>query len=203
MTKKPVVWYVDDLPGNLERFRRNHEQAFTIRTFATPEDVRAALVDSRPDALLCDIFFYDGVEVAEEMESRVQEKAAELRRFGDEIGANRPATQAGVHLIQSVAARFGTRFPIYAYTSKGPYLLDQLSFDRVGDSGAKWLFKGKYGPHTEQAIIQHDIEDFRLKNSFVMRGARYFWLWLFTSGVLGGLVVWFLTEKLPKLLSRF
>lgn len=200
MTKKPVVWYVDDLPSNLEKFKSNHQQAFTVRTFATPGEVTAALVESRPDALLCDIFFYDSVEVAKEMESKVQEKAAELRTFGEQIGANKVGNQAGVQLIQSVAARFSSRFPIYSYTSKGPYLLDELGFDRIGDAGAKWLFKGKYGPHTEQAIIQHDIEDFRSRNSFVMRAARYFWISLFSSGVLGGLVVWFLTEELPKLL---
>ncbi len=199
MKKKPVVWYVDDLPANLERFRTNHGQAFTLRTFARPEEVRAALVESTPDALLCDIFFYDSPAIAEDMEKRVQEKAAELRRFGDEIGATRESNLAGIQLIQLVSAQFGTRFPIYAYTSKGPYLLDHLGFDRIGNAGAKWLFKGKYGASTEEAIIQLDIEDFRFKSSFVMRAAHYFWLSLFGSGILGGLVVWLLTEELPKL----
>jgi hypothetical protein len=200
MKKKPVIWYVDDLPSNLKKFRNNHEQAFKVVTFETPEQVTAALIESTPDALLCDVFFYESVEIAEEMESKVQEKAVELRKFGEDIGANKITYQAGVPLIQSVAARFGKKFPIYAYTSKGPYLLDALSFDRIGDAGAKWLFKGKYGPHTEQIVIQQDIEDFRLKNSFSMRLARYFWAATFGSGILGGLVVWFLTEALPKLL---
>lgn len=200
MRKKPVVWYVDDLPSNLEKFKTNHEQAFTIRTFTKPEEVTAALVESLPDALLCDIFFYDSVELAADMERRVQEKAAELRAFGEHIGANRLANQSGVQLVQSIAARFGSKLPTYAYTSKGPYLLDELGFDRIGDAGAKWLFKGKYGPHTEQAIIQQDIEDSRLRNSILMRAFRYFWVSLFASGILGGLVVWFLTEELPKLL---
>lgn len=200
MRKKPVVWFVDDLPSNLEKFKTNHEQAFTIRTFTKPEEVTAALVESLPDALLCDIFFYDSVELAADMERRVQEKAAELRAFGEHIGANRLANQSGVQLVQSIAARFGSKLPIYAYTSKGPYLLDELGFDRIGDAGAKWLFKGKYGPHTEQAIIQQDIEDSRLRNSILMRAFRYFWVSLFASGILGGLVVWFLTEELPKLL---
>lgn len=200
MRKKPVVWYVDDLPSNLEKFKTNHEQAFTIRTFTKPEEVTAALVESLPDALLCDIFFYDSVELAEDMERKVQEKAAELRAFGEHIGANRLANQSGVQLVQSIATRFGSKLPIYAYTSKGPYLLDELGFDRIGDAGAKWLFKGKYGPHTEQAIIQQDIEDSRLRNSILMRAFRYFWVSLFASGILGGLVVWFLTEELPKLL---
>lgn len=200
MRKKPVVWYVDDLPSNLEKLKTNHEQAFTIRTFTKPEEVTAALVESLPDALLCDIFFYDSVELAEDMERKVQEKAAELRAFGEHIGGNRLANQSGVQLVQSIAARFGSKLPIYAYTFKGAYLLDELGFDRIGDAGAKWLFKGKYGPHTEQAIIQQDVEDSRLRNSILMRAFRYFWVSLFASGILGGLVVWFLTEELPKLL---
>jgi len=160
------------------------------------------LSESRPDALLCDVFFYDTVSVAEEMERRVQEKATEIRKFGEEIGANRIANQAGVPLIQTVAARFGTQFPIYAYTSKGPYLLDELGYDRIGDAGARWLFKGKYGSHTEQVIIQQDIEEFRVKNSLTMRLARFFWISLFGSGIVGGLVVWLLTEEIPKLFLR-
>jgi hypothetical protein len=199
---KPIVWYVDDLPLNLERFKNNHQEAFTIRTFATPEQVKSALVESTPDALLCDVFFYETVAIAEDMESRVKEKADEIRKFGEDIEANKIANQAGVPLIQFVSEQFGNRFPIYAYTSKGPYLLDELAFDRIGDAGAKWLFKGKYGKHTEQIVIQHDIEDFRLKHSFSMRVARYFWAATFGSGILGGLVVWFLTEELPRLLQN-
>jgi len=109
MKKKTVVWYVDDLPENLERFKTNHEQVFDVRTFSTPEQVLSALVDSKPDALLCDVFFYDTVAIAQDMENRVQEKAAEIRKFGEEIEANMIANQAGVPLIQSVSARFGKR----------------------------------------------------------------------------------------------
>jgi hypothetical protein len=202
MKTKPVVWYVDDLPLNLEKFKDNHQQAFTVRTFATPEQVKSALVESTPDALLCDIFFYDTVQIAEDIEKKVKVKADELRKFGEDIGANKIANQAGIPLIQSVSAQFGKKFPIYAYTSKGPYLLDALGFDHIGDTGAKWLFKGKYGKLTEQIVIQHDIEDFRLKNSFSTRMFRYFWTAMFGSGILGGLVVWFLTEELPKLLHN-
>lgn len=117
--KKPVVWYVDDLPENLERFKTNHKQVFDVRTFSTTEQVLSALVGSKPDALLCDVFFYDTMAIAQDMEKRVQEKAAEIRKFGEEIEANMIANQAGFPLIQSVSARFGKRFPIYAYTSKG------------------------------------------------------------------------------------
>lgn len=198
MKRRPVVWYVDDLPPNLEKFKNNHGQVFSVQTFGKPEQVVEALTRSKPDALLCDIFFYETVQIAEEMEKRVQDKAREIRQFGEEIGANKLINQAGVQLIQAVSGRFGRKFPIYAYTSKGPYLLDEIGFDRIGETGAKWLFKSKYGPSTEQLIIKQDIEEFRLRNSFTMRVARLFWVALFGSGILGGLVVWLLTEVLPK-----
>jgi hypothetical protein len=201
MRKKPLVWYVDDLPENLDKFSKNHAAAFTVRTFETPGQVLDALAKSKPDALLCDIFFYADTETAREMEEKVGQKAQEIREFGEEIGANKLANQAGIQLLQEVSNFYKNQFPIYAYTSKGPYLLDAIGFDHIGETGAQWLFKNKYGAHTEQIIIQHDVEVFRLRNSFSMRIARFFWLALFGSGVLGGLVVWFLTEELPKIVG--
>jgi len=136
------------------------------------------------------------------MEARVGKKAEELHQFGDEIGANKVANQAGIELLQHASRYYKDQFPIYAYTSKGPYLLDAIGFDHIGETGARWLFKNKYGAQTEQVIIQHDVEEFKEKNSFSRRIARFFWLALFGSGVLGGLVVWFLTEELPRILRR-
>ena|SRR5258708_29519511 len=202
MARKPVVWYVDDLPANLQKFKQNHDQVFTVETFSSPTEVLQALAKSKPDALLCDIFFYADVQTAEAMEGRVRARALEIQRFGEEIGASTLGNQAGIPLLQAVSARFKGRFPIYAYTSKGPYLLDEISFERIGETGARWLFKNKYGPATEQLIILQDVEEFRLKNSFALRVARYFWVALFGSGVLGGLVVWFLTEELPKIMGH-
>jgi hypothetical protein len=155
-----------------------------------------ALRDSQPDALLCDIFFYENATVAAEMEKKVQEKARELHEFGRVIGANRP--QAGVELIQQATARYKKRFPIYAYTSKGPYLLDENAFDQIAEAGARWLFKGKYGSLTEQLILSQDIEEFREKNSVLMLAFRYFWASLFASGIIGGVVVWLLTEVVVR-----
>jgi hypothetical protein len=88
MKRKPVVWYVDDLPENLQKFKEVHEPAFSIRLFTRPSDVLNALGEERPDALLCDVFYYEPEEKAREMERKVQEKACELRRFGAAIGAS-------------------------------------------------------------------------------------------------------------------
>jgi hypothetical protein len=198
MKKKPIVWYVDDLPENLAKFSQDHSELFEVETFKSAAEVLRALAKSTPDALLCDIFFYDTPEVAREMEDKVRAKAEELRAFGDHIGASKLQNLAGIDLIRNVADRFNEKFPIYAYTSKGPYLLDNPSFDHIGEAGARWLFKRKYSASTEQIIIQHDIQEFRDKNSFSRRVGRFFWAATFGSGVLGGLIVWLLTEVLPK-----
>ncbi len=136
------------------------------------------------------------------MEQRVGEKAEEIRQFGEEIGANKVANQAGIELLQYVSSYYKNQFPIYAYTSKGPYLLDAIGFDHIGETGARWLFKNKYGANTEQVIIQQDVEEFRDKNSFSRRTARFFWTAVFTSGFLGGVAVWLLTEVIPRLFRR-
>lgn len=43
MKKKPVVRYVDDLPGNLEKFESDHPE-FKVREFTTTGEVLAALL---------------------------------------------------------------------------------------------------------------------------------------------------------------
>jgi len=198
MKKKPIVWYVDDLPENLTKFSTDHSEVFEIKTFSSTSDVLRALAQSTPDALLCDIFYYETPEIAREIEEKVRTKAEETRSFGETIGASKVQNLAGIDLIRTVADRFRDKFPVYAYTSKGPYLLDNSSFDHIGEAGAQWLFKRKYSPGTEEIIIQHDIHEFREKNSFSRQLGRFFWAATFGSGVIGGLVVWFLTEVLPK-----
>jgi len=56
-------------------------------------------------------------------------------------------------------------FPVFAYTSKGPLLLDQHGFDRVVNAGAKWLFKNKYGPETEALQIGQAIDELKTQRS--------------------------------------
>src|SRR5215831_15460471 len=69
MSPKYTVWFVDDLPRNRATFETNHGNDFAIETFSKTSDVLARIHDGEyPDALLCDIFFYDTVEEAERVE---------------------------------------------------------------------------------------------------------------------------------------
>ena len=87
--KKHRVWFVDDLPSNRTRFEENHKDDFAVKTFEKPSDVIDAIrLDGPPDALLCDIYFYDTVSRAEEIEARVSAEANRLREVADSMHAN-------------------------------------------------------------------------------------------------------------------
>lgn len=136
MERKPVVWYVDDVSSNLRRFENNHKDDFDIRTFKEPSQVVAQLGISTPDALLCDIFFYETEEMAESIEAKINERASDLPALAKDIDSDKDSYQAGIPLIEDVYRRFDNQppFPVYAYTSKGPYLLDT-----PGSSGSRGL----------------------------------------------------------------
>lgn len=56
---KPTVWFVDEIPDNLEKFRKNHKDFCNVKTFETIDEAKAELDNQQPDALLCDISFFD------------------------------------------------------------------------------------------------------------------------------------------------
>ena len=159
------VWFVDDLPANRKRFEQEHGDDFRVKTFTSPDEVLDAIrKHGAPDALLCDIYFYDSVAEAEQIEKKVNEEAQRLRQVGETIQANREEAQKGIPLIEEVVKSKGYSkkpFPVYAYTSKGPYLLQGPAFDRIAKSGARWLLKGKYPPGTERWVIDRDIRELR------------------------------------------
>ena len=115
-----------------------------------------------PHALLCDIYFYDDESEREAVESDVDRKREELSELARTHNAER-AQQRGIDLIRWVHDRFHgePHFPIYAYTSKGPYLMEHKGFEELEKLDAKWLFKNKYDPETERDHIHKDIDEFQ------------------------------------------
>jgi hypothetical protein len=175
MTSQPTVWFVDDLPSNLKEFERRHAGAFHVVTFRSPAEVLRTLEKDRPDALLSDIFFYDTPERAEEIERKVNDEAEKLRGSAHQIGADRENCLAGIELIERVNRKYGGKvpFPVYAYTSKGPYLLSQSAWDRIIKSNAVVLLKNRFGPEIERMIISEHISDFRNRNKLYARILRH------------------------------
>ena len=71
MKNKPLVWFVDDLQSNLDDFKKAHQDTFEVRTYSKPQEVLDALNEECPDALLCDVFFYDSPQKAKEIEAQI------------------------------------------------------------------------------------------------------------------------------------
>ena len=159
--KRYRVWPVDDREKNREDFRRRHSADFELEVFEKPKDVYQAILDGRrSDALLCDIFFIEDPTQREDLEMRVKRQAEELRKTLATPGLNQ---ESGIQLIDDIRQRLGEtpRFLIYAYTSKGPYLLQDEGFERLEKLDARWLFKGKYSAPAEYHRIITDIEAFK------------------------------------------
>jgi hypothetical protein len=115
------VWFVDDREENLKMFQDNHGNDFEIRAFEKPDEVlRALKAKESPDALLCDIFFYDDPKRREAIEERVKCEVEQLKKSVAKFEPEK--AQQGVDLIEEVSAMFNDNppFPVYAYTSKGP-----------------------------------------------------------------------------------
>lgn len=160
MSSRYRVWLVDDREENRRNFEQRHGAEWDVQTFERPDDVLAALSDGpAPDALVCDIYYYDDPVKREKVEALVNNKAQELKVLASELDTEK--AQEGIGLIENVHARFGGRpnFPVFAYTSKGPYLLHDDAYDRLEAAGGRWLFKGKYSPQNERLVVNRAIRE--------------------------------------------
>jgi hypothetical protein len=202
MTSRYTVWFVDDLPKNLRDFETNHASDFNIKTFAKPSEVLSRIRNKEyPHALLIDVFFYETAERAQEVENEVAELAQKLKEAATKLGLMDHRYAAGITLMENIYDHFNKQpppFPMYAYTSKGPFLLEQKDWQKISGYGAEVLLKGKVTPQSEVTEIVGDIETSIAKNSWtawIQRGffkslfslwAGFFWLiigsvgtWLF------------------------
>jgi hypothetical protein len=57
-----------------------------LKHFPTPAVLRRIHQGDHPDALLCDIFFYESVAEAERVEEKIEELATLLKRTASETG---------------------------------------------------------------------------------------------------------------------
>jgi hypothetical protein len=171
-------------------FKRRHGAHFTITTFSEPSAVLRRIHNREyPDALLCDVFFYNSVEEAERVEGQVEQLARDLKQKALEIGANDHRHATGIVLMRRIYEHFGNRppkFPMYAYTSKGPFLLEQTEWEDIATYGAQVLLKNRVTPAGERTEIEGDIELYRAKRSLLAR-LRYNYIpklaWLVASSL--------------------
>jgi CheY-like chemotaxis protein len=165
--RKAMIWLVDDREQNRQIFIERHGSEFDIKTFETPDQILSAISEQDPpDALLCDIFYYGDPVQRERVEARITNEAKRIEDLAAELHADQAAD--GIGLIQRVRQRFHNDppFPIYAYTSKGPYLLHSQGFDELEELDARWLFKNKHSPQVERNRITKDIADFQERHDW-------------------------------------
>lgn len=194
------VWFVDDLQSNLDYFEEKHFNTFKTRKFLDPEKVLEALDKEKPDALLCDVFFYDTPEKAEEIETIVNKEAERVRSVAHEIEADSDKYLAGIDLMEALKIRYKGKlpFPVYAYTSKGPYLLTQHAWDRIVKSGATILLKKRFGPHIEKRLINKDIKTYKIRNSWYRKIMNLLKIVFITWGIFAALLIFFIDKILFK-----
>jgi hypothetical protein len=170
---KYEVWLVDDLPQNRATFEANHKNDFAVKTFSKTSEILTRIHKGEyPDALLCDIFFYDTVEEAERVEKLVADLADDLKKTAIKIGVHDHRHAIGLTLMRQIFQHFKNKpppFPMYAYTSKGPFLLEQAEWDKISQYGAEVLLKGRVTAEGERTEIVGDIEFYRNKNSWVAK----------------------------------
>jgi len=130
-------------------------------------------------------FFYDSVEEAERVEAEVEKLAEELKKTAQRLGAYDHRHAAGIQLMKKIYEFFGNkapRFPMYAYTSKGPFLLEQSEWDNISKYGAEILLKNRVSPERERLEIKGDIVIAKSRRSWLawgkLRSREFFWdLW--------------------------
>ena len=200
MANRARVWLVDDREENRVKFIERHESEFDVRTFESPDQLMKEIQDKQPpDALLCDIFYYHDAREREEVEKRVEQAAKEIESLASVLRADVAAE--GIPLIERVRHHFHDEppFPIYAYTSKGPYLLHNDSFDRLEKLNARWLFKNRYSPQVELHRIMRDVKEFRERNVWSRRAWDVAW----RTGIVMALAGAFLGVLIDRLARHF
>jgi hypothetical protein len=187
--RRPAVWLVDDRKQNRDKFRSDHESEFDVETFPDPDNVLREIRDGkRPDALLCDIYFYEDEAQREEIERVVEKQVSELQKQAARFHPDQ--AQEGIALMASLGDQFGRNvpFPIFAFTSKGPYLLHTDSYNRIEELGARWLFKNKYSVQNERKEIRRAIEEFADRRDWRHRAWDVAWRTGLVMSIVGAIL---------------
>jgi len=110
------------------------------------------------------VFFYDTVKEAELVETQIARLAKQLRKTAIDHDLYDDRHAAGLDLMRRIYEHFlkegrsRPAFPIYAYTSKGPFLLAQKDWRNISTWGAQVLLKNRIAVETERMEIDGDIQ---------------------------------------------
>ena len=162
MKRKWKVWLVDDLPSNLRSLNRIIRATTPFERLNTPMQVMEQIAkENYPDALLCDVFFYDEVKEAKRVEGEIEKLSKALKREAKKLNANDHSRTLGINLMEDIFEHFNYQrspFPMYAYTSKGPFLLERKEWKKLSKFGAEILLKNRVSADDERYEIDGDIQ---------------------------------------------
>jgi hypothetical protein len=166
LKKKYRVWMVDDLESKRGEFKKNHQDHYDVDVFSTISQVMTALKSRpRPDALVCDIYFYpqkgdpdyDPKYDQKVVEGEVTDWEKVLHDFAQSIDAE--SHQLGITLAHYVNEFYRKKppFPVFAYSAKAAYLMDSSSISQVEEERMVWLSK-KVDPGVQRMVIDREIQ---------------------------------------------
>lgn len=196
MPELDEVWLVDDVPEYRERFKAEQSKHFKVRLFSDPTEVLTALEKMTPAALLCDIYFYEDANKRTEIEDLVQKQAAKIRKDASRLEPEK--AQTGIKLIQEIR-RSGATFPIYAYTAKGPYLIESEGFQLLQELDIAWIFKDRSSALANKIRLKRDIQRFKDSNSWTKKA----WQIALASGAIGAVLGVLLDRLLKHIIPSF
>ena len=143
MAQKPTVWFVDDLPSNLDTFCKNHDHEFVIETFSAIEQVlrTALLVEFTLMRSFATCTYFDTVEEAQRAEDKISELIQALKGDARIAGIDNRKHAQGIALMRQLFDRFGKipPFSVYVYSSKAPFLFERQEWEEVCEYGGRVL----------------------------------------------------------------
>ncbi|WP_043534291.1 toll/interleukin-1 receptor domain-containing protein [Actinomyces polynesiensis] len=160
-TSRPSLWYYDDERAWLDRFTREHEDRFEIRTFDNASELLSALQmtalgnQELPDVVLMDYYAYRN-DLTPEQRERAREAVtvlldAEHRLKGVVDAAWHPA---GVDIVETVRDFYPPeKLPIAMHTQQGLILLRDDHIQQLETLGVEWLIKNRFSAETDRLVL--------------------------------------------------
>jgi hypothetical protein len=185
MNNKYFIFYCDDNPDWISKFKNNHSKEFEIKTITNGTDFEPTLKDliaqrKEPDIILIDLFHpkHNDLVKQKRMES---EGLAAITRVTKAIEDARVPIYAaweayGLYMLKQ-ARRLCPDTPIAIYTQQGLSIVKDDELIIVSESKGEWLLKGR----------DRFYETKRLRNMLATRNSKHYamvtklTLWAFSA----------------------
>lgn len=159
--KRPLVWYFDDQPTSLEKFRDDHGTAFRFRGFSDAAELLPELMAAQtsgviPDILLLDFYTAKPTLSAEEFDHANQAIATMIAQEKDlKTHVDAAWHPAGVDIVETVRRFYPPEvLPIAMHTQQGLILLRDNLMQQLEYLGVGWLIKNHFSAVTDRMVLE-------------------------------------------------